>query len=137
MALSQSTKTLLSQVNTVSGGTLQRSMDMGVLLETAQHHSLQTSMDDLAFLSKFLIKSFELMKRIGKGGEGYDKLEKEFTVQTERSRAIISLILEKADPMTQTHFRETYLSMETISLQNLMQLFHDLSWYKNYQLDQQ
>lgn len=135
MTLSQPIKTLLAEINTVSGGRLKRSMDLGILLEMTQQHSLQASLDDLAFSSKFLIKSFDLMKRIGKGGEGYDKLEKEFTVQTERSRTLIAQIVEKADPMTMSHFRGTYLSLEPISLENVMQLFHDLSWYKNYQID--
>lgn len=135
MTLSPSTKSLLAEIHSASGGTLQRSMDLGVLLEIAGQRSMMPQLDDLAFFSKFLSKSFELMKRIGKGGEGYDKLESEFSFHTEKARGLLSTLLEHTDAMTRTHFANTYLAMDTIALQNLMQLFHDLSWYKNYRLD--
>jgi hypothetical protein len=135
MTLSQSTKELLSQINTLSGNTLKRSMDLGVILELARQQSQQTMLDDLAFSSKFLIKSIELLKRIGEGGEGYDKIEQEVAAQTEKARTIIARLSDGADAMTQSHMRGTYLSMDTVSLQNLLQLFHDLRWYKNYQMD--
>lgn len=135
MTLSQTTKSLLSEITAASGSTLQRSMDLGTLLEIGSQHSLKNILDDLAFSAKFLIKSFDLMKKIGKGGEGYDKLETEFTSQIKKSHALILQLLEQTDAMTKTHFSGTYLSMDTIAMQNLMQLFHDLSWYKNYLID--
>ncbi|MBI2428320.1 MAG: hypothetical protein HYV29_05900 [Ignavibacteriales bacterium] len=135
MTLSQTTKSLISEINAASGNTLQRSMDLGALLETAHQNSLHDILNDLAFSAKFLIKSFDLMKKVGKGGEGYDKLESEFTSQIKKSHALISQLLEKSDAMTKAHFTGTYLSMDTIAMQNLMQLFHDLSWYKNYLID--
>ena len=135
MTLSQPTKDLLSQINTLSGSTLKRSMDLGVLLELAHRQSLQPMLDDLAFSSKFVVKSVELMKRIGEGGEGYDKIAQEVSAQTEKCRTIIARLLDGAEAMTQSHMQGTYLSMDTVSLQNLMQLFHDLRWYKNYQMD--
>jgi hypothetical protein len=135
MTLSRTTKELLETINTTSGGTLRRSMDLGVLIEIAQQHTMQSTLDDLAFIGKFITKSFELMKRIGKGGEGYDILEREFSAQTEKSRAMITSIVVKADAMTESHFTTTYLAMDTVAMQHLMQLFHDLGWYKNYLID--
>jgi len=110
-------------------------MDLGVLIELSYQSQAQDRLDDIAFSAKFLSKSFELMKRIGKEGEGYDKLESEFTAQVEKSRSAILQLLEHADAMTKAHFVSTYLGMDTLALQNLMQLFHDLSWYKNFQID--
>lgn len=136
MTLSQTTKALLSEINAASGYRLQRSMDLGVLLELAHQHALHTVLDDLAFCAKFLSKSFDLMKRIGKEAEGYDKLETEFTAQLKKSHTLINRLLEHADALTTSHFAGMYLSMDTIAMQNLMQLFHDLSWYKNYLIDQ-
>ena len=135
MTLSQTTKTLLSKISVASGNKLHRSMDLGVLIEFAFQKQIQNTLDDLAFSAKFLSKSFELMKRIGKEGEGYDKLEAEFTAQVEKSRAVIQQLIDPADSLTKAHFEGTYLGMDTLALQNLMQLFHDLSWYKNYQID--
>ena len=135
MTLSQTTKSLLSKISAVSGNTLQRSMDLGVLIEAAIQQQAQTTLDELAFSAKFLTKSFDLMKRIGKEGEGYGKLEAEFTAQVEKSRLAIRQLLEPVDAITKAHFASTYLGMDTMALQNLMPLLHDLSWYKNYRID--
>ncbi len=136
MTLTQSTKTLLSAVNDASGKTLKRSLDLGVLLQIAEEHSMQELLDDLAFSSKFIGKSFELMQRIGKDGNGYEKLSAEFTTQISKSQSVLKQLLESSDAVTRVHFAGNYLEMNTLTMQNLMQLYHDLHWYKNYQLDQ-
>ena len=135
MILSQNTKTLLLNINNASGKTLKCSMDLGALIEIASQHSLQEQLDDLAFSAKFITKSFELMHRIGKDGNGYEKLSKEFSVQMKKSQAIIVQFFGRADAMTKAHFTGNYLEMNTLTMQNLMQLYHDLSWYKNFQID--
>ncbi|KAB2924589.1 MAG: hypothetical protein F9K22_06145 [Bacteroidetes bacterium] len=133
MTLSPTTRALLSDIAAASAGRLQRSMDLGTLIELSVQRSLPSALDDLAFSAKFLTKSFELMKRIGKGGEGYDRLEQEFAAQMEKARAAITGLT--AGSPAEPHFSATYLSMDTDALQNVMQLFHDLGWYKNYRID--
>ncbi len=135
MILSQNTKTLLLNINNASGQTLKRSMDLGALIEIAAQHSLPEQLDDLAFSAKFITKSFELMQRIGKDGNGYEKLSEEFSAQMKKSQAMILQLLNRGDAMTKAHFTENYLEMNTLTMQNVMQLYHDLSWYKNYQID--
>ncbi len=136
MILRQTTKTLLSDINETSGKSLKRSLDLGVLLQTAEEHSQQALLDELAFSAKFVIKSFDLMQRIGSDGNGYEKLSEEFSNQTIKSQELLKRLLEKADAMTKAHFNNSYLEMNTLTMQNLMQLYHDLSWYKNYLIDQ-
>ncbi|MFA5832028.1 MAG: hypothetical protein WDA22_00995 [Bacteroidota bacterium] len=115
---------------------MKRSLDLGVLIQIAEDHSLQEQMDDLVFSAKFITKSFDLMQRIGKDGNGYEKLSDEFSVQIKKSQEILKQLLEKADAMTKAHFSGSYLEMNTLTMQNLMLLYHDLSWYKNYLIDQ-
>jgi len=136
MILSQHTRTLLSMINDTSGKTLKRSMDIGTLIEIADQHSMQDQLNDLAFSAKFIVKSFELMQRIGKDGNGYEKLSQEFSSQIQKAQQLIKQFLDSADAMTKAHFIGNYLEMNTLTMQNLMLLFHDLGWYKNYQIDQ-
>jgi hypothetical protein len=135
MILHQSTKIILSDINEVSGKSLKRSLDLGALLQIAEEQSQKTMLDDLAFSAKFITKSFELMQRIGRDGNGYEKLSEEFSMQIKKSQEILKQLLDKTDAMTKAHFTGSYLEMNTLTMQNLMQLFHDLSWYKNYQID--
>jgi hypothetical protein len=125
----------LSDINEVSGKSLKRSLDLGALLQIAEEQSQKTMLDDLAFSAKFITKSFELMQRIGRDGNGYEKLSEEFSMQIKKSQEILKQLLDKTDAMTKAHFTGNYLEMNTLTMQNLMQLFHDLSWYKNYQID--
>ncbi len=75
------------------------------------------------------------MKRIGKEGEGYDKLFAEFSTNIKKSQSFITTLAENAEPDVKAHFSISYLSMNDRTMENLMQLFHDLSWYKNYTID--
>lgn len=135
MTLSPTTKTLLSEITALSGNSLQRAMDLGTLIELAALHSRQQVLDDLAFSAKFITKSFELMQRIGKDGNGYEKLAAEFTAQVTRSQDLLRAMLVSSDAMTNANFSGNYLEMNTLTLENLMKLYHDLSWYKNYRID--
>jgi hypothetical protein len=135
MILQQTTKTLLSEINKASGNSLKRSLDLGALLQIAEEQQQIEKLDDLAFSAKFITKSFDVMQRIGKDGNGYEKLSEEFSSQIKKSLEILRQILEKTDAMTRSHFSGTYLEMNTLTMQNLMQLYHDLSWYKNFQID--
>ncbi len=135
MTLTQTTKNLVSEIMAASGNSLKRAMDLGTLIELSVQHGRQERMDDLAFSSKFISKSFDLMQRIGKEGNGYDKLAGEFAAQVKRSQEVLSELLAPADAITKAHFRSHYLEMNTLTMTNLMQLYHDLSWYKNYLID--
>ncbi len=135
MILSTQTKELLSKINETSGDSLQRAMDLGALLEISFLHNKTTILNDIAFHAKFLAKTFELMKRIGKDGEGYDKLYNEFSASLEKFRQMILQILENAPNDVKALFTSQYLSLSTIAMERLMQLIHDLSWYKNYLID--
>ncbi len=135
MTLSQETKNLLSEIGTSAGKPLRRALDLGALIEIARQHALEEQLNDLAFSSKFINKSFDLMQRIGRDGNGYEKISEEFSGQVKKSQEILTQLLQHADAMTRAHFSSEYLEMNTLTMQNLMQLFHDLSWYKNYLID--
>ena len=135
MILSENTKKLLDKINVLSGRRLQRSMDLGTLIEIASVLGREQVLDDLAFHAKFLTKSFDLMQRIGKDGEGYDKLSSEFSSNVQKCQSLINALTEGSEGTTASHFTSTYCTVGEMTMDNLMQLFHDLGWYKNYRID--
>jgi len=135
MDLSQETKTIIARINEMSGNTLQRSMDLARLIDLSRRFNRGHVLDDLAFLAKFLSKSFEIMKRIGKEGEGYDKLFSEFSVNVTKSQYLIASLIEGSSDDVAAYFTATYCSVGEKTMNNLMQLIHDLGWYKNYRID--
>jgi hypothetical protein len=135
MQLSPATTSLLTSINSFSGGKLTRGDDLGVLIETATSHAKRDTLDELSFLAKFVSRIYGIMQRIGKDGEGYQRVAEQFTLNLEKATALVRLLIGSSPTEIQRHFNATYFVTTTTALQNLLNLFYDLSWYKNWRLD--
>ena len=135
MATDTSTTDLLATLDTFSGSKLTHRDDLGLLIETARKHSLNKSLEELSFLAKFVSRAYGIMKRIGMHGEGYDTVAKEFSVNLENAKGLLRKLLSGTPIDVRRRFDETYLAMTATSVQNLLDLLYDLSWYKNWLID--
>ena len=104
------------------------------LLDFARH-GMQQAFDDAIFHAKFVVKTQEIMKRIGPGGDGFDKLSAEFKVSLEKTTTLLKTLVKEAPEETKRNFISQFLSLESASFDRLMRLFADLSWLKNWQVD--
>ena len=91
--------------------------------------------NDAMFHAKFVVKSQEVMKRIGPAGEGYDKLSTEFSASVEKASTLLKTLVKEAPYEVKQQFIRMFFSMDHESLSRLMKLFADLSWVKNWQVD--
>lgn len=135
MNMSPATIEIMATLDVLSTGTLKCREDLGTLLELTAQSNAQRQLDDLGFTAKFLSKSHGIMQRIGRNGQGYDQLAKEFSSNLEKATALIRSLMTAAPIEVQQRFVSTYLSLTPESLQNLLSLFYDLSWYKNWRMD--
>jgi hypothetical protein len=135
MNLSPSTATLLAELETLSHHQLRNKDDLGILLELGTGQKGTETLERLGFYGKFVSNSFRIMQRIGKDGEGYEKLEREFRSTTEKGKALLGELLHFAPEEIRRRFLVSYVDMTPGSLQNLLSLFQDLSWYKNRMID--
>ena len=135
MQLRDSTSAMLDALHAFSGGKLTRRTDLGLLIECAHHNGRQSLLDELSFIAKFTSRTYRILQRIGKETEGYDKLSDEFSEGMDKATSLVRTIVAIAPPEVQQPFAVSYLSMTPDSIQNLLALFYDLSWYKNWQID--
>lgn len=135
MQLSPSTSKLLTSIDSFSGSKLVHREDLGKLIELAARQTKESTLDELSFFAKFISRAYTIMKRIGKEGEGYDRIEEQFNDTLEKAITLARALLEGAPVDVQRHFTVTYFGMTTTSLTNLLDLFYDLSWYKNWLID--
>jgi len=135
MQLSSNVIQILAKLEEFSGRKLKRSEDLGALLELAHSHALLAVFDRLAFLSKFAAKAFGIMERIGRSGQGYEQLLREFTGTVEEARRLLAQLTEAAPPEFRIRFTKMYLDITPAALEELRALFSDLSWYKNWRID--
>jgi len=135
MELSPATDSLLSELESFSGGKIKHRPDLGILLESGRTAPAREILDELGFYAKFLHRTHGIMSRIGRDGEGYERLAHEFSGAVEKTRTLISSLLAGAPEEARERLTATYLSMSRESLENLLSLCHDLGWYKNWLID--
>jgi hypothetical protein len=133
--LSKHTANLLASLDALSGRRLLRRDDLGALIELASLHGRRETLNELSFQAKFISKSHGIMQRIGAQGEGYERLSEEFTNAIKTSMSLIDSILTDVPPEERQRFAATYQALTSESLYNLLALFSDLSWYKNWMID--
>jgi hypothetical protein len=106
-----------------------------MLLDLGRSPARREALEDLCFQAKFLYRTYGIMKRIGRDGEGYDRLASEFARSLENAVAHITVMLKGAPAGEREHFERTYLVKTQGSMESLLALCHDLAWYKNWLID--
>jgi hypothetical protein len=135
MILSDETTHLLDEIEKLVQVKLLHRNEMGLLCEIARNHDLWRTLDELSFFAKFAHKTHGILGRIGKGADGFDKLTHEFSESIVKCTELISALLVHADDDLRTAWDMTFLATTPTAFQSLLSLLHDLSWYKNYNLD--
>jgi len=135
MELSPATESVLAELDSFSGGKLARRSDLGVLIDSGRVQPGRDMLEELAFYSKFLHRTHGIMTRIGRDGQGYDRLAKEFSDAVGKTRSLLTSLIAGAPEHVRAPFSATYLAMTQEALKDLLALCRDLSWYKNWLLD--
>jgi hypothetical protein len=135
MELGPSTLELLRALDAMSGGRLRRKEDVGTLVELANRYQMSTTLEELVFEAKFISKSHGMMTRVGRDGEGYERLSKEFTGSIHRAIALTRTLVQVAPEDVRSHFDARYFPITTGGLEEFLLLADDLRWYKNWLLD--
>ena len=126
---------LLAELDAASGGRLQRRDDLAIVLACGEAEDRRPLLADLSFHAKAAHGLRGIMARIGRDGEGYGKLEKEFLEAVGQMRTLLSGLLRGAPEDVLPRLRADYLAMTQDALENLLALAQDVRWYKNWLID--
>ena len=135
MVVSQETASRISSLLDFSQQKLHHADDLASLIELSRIHNHAQVLDDLCFVSKFLVQTKSVMGRIGSDAEGFDKLSHQFAENLEKATTFVRLLVKEAPDGVKKHFTSTYFGMTPQSLIALMELFYDISWLKNWDID--
>ncbi len=136
MEISSTTSDLLQALEQFAQKPLSRRSEMAQLIELTSRHRLERTLEELSFYAKFCHKAYGLMQRIGAGAEGYEKLSGEFAANVQKCKDLLASILRSAPDGVRLHFETHVLAVTPQAFANLLDLFADLSWYKNRLLDE-
>ncbi len=109
--------------------------EMGELIELAWASNRTELLEDIAFHAKFITRSFDIMRRIGRDAEGYTKLESEFNSSTEKALTLMRTLVKDSPDDVKQHFHNSFLSPNEENLPRVLQLLAELTWIKNRMVD--
>lgn len=135
MVVSQETASLVASLQVYSQRKLRHADDIASLIELSRLRNEAQVLDNLCFLSKFLVNTRNVMERIGKEGEGYDKLSFQFAENLEKASTFVRLLIKEAPEEVKRHFASIYFGMTPDGFSSLMELLYDISWLKNWNID--
>jgi len=135
MQLSPATTALVAQLRLFSNNKLTRENDLGMLLDLAAQNQRESPLENLCFYAKFVSRAYRIMNRIGRGGEGYDKLLEEFNSTLSKACDLAQGIVSAGPQDVRQHFAAAYFAVTPEALDNVLALFYDLGWYKNWLID--
>jgi hypothetical protein len=109
--------------------------EVGALLYIAMQSGRTDEFEELCFQSKFLVKTNEIMKRIGPGADGFEKLSAESQLRVQKARDIFHNLVRESPSEITANSTVSFLNIQTDSFQRFINLLIDLSWIKNWQVD--
>jgi hypothetical protein len=135
MDLQTSTRQFIDDLQRYSNRKLVYPQEVGYLLDQATLRGLDQPLRDAIFHAKFAVKTKEIMGRIGRDGEGFDKLSAEFENSIEKTSTLLKTIVKESPEEIKQHFIRDFFSLDQVSFGNFIKLLEDLGWVKNYEID--
>lgn len=135
MVFSPETAKFVKELEAYSNRKLIYRDEVSQLLELARSTNRIQVFEDAVFLSKFITKALEVMKRIGPQGEGYDKMAGEFRESVEKANALIKTLVKDSSDEVKNHFSRKFFGMDQVGLTEFLGFLRDLAWVKNWMVD--
>ncbi|MEK6651067.1 MAG: hypothetical protein AABY75_08820 [Bacteroidota bacterium] len=107
---------------------------LGMLLDRAAE-GMEQAFLDACFHAKFLVRAQEVMRRIGRDGEGFDKMSAEFQAGVGRTTTLLRTMVKDAPELLKDRITKEYLQLQPDVLQRFLGLCADLARVKNWEVD--
>jgi len=135
MTLSNQSKisTFLNELELSSGHQCTYPDAVSLLLERAWIENKTNIFDDLIFHAKFIVKTREVMNRIGQKVEGYEQLASEIQTNLEYAKKLIRILIELTEQKEE--FEKQFFLIDAESFSRFLKLLSDLRLIKNWQID--
>jgi hypothetical protein len=133
MDIHDSIKKFIQQVEIVAGKKFFFPDEVLLLFEVMLKAEQQQTFNELLFHASAAVKTQDVMKRIGPGADGYEKLSTEFQSNAECVVELIRKMIQQTEH--EQIFEKQFLAFESKSFSRLIQLCSDLRLIKNWEVD--
>ncbi len=104
------------------------------IFDCSVEYGLQWELSNIIFTAKFLHNALKSIKRTDQP-ENRDKLLLEYQAKIEKMKQDLEFICGRLSEEKRIFFRTTFLQNSQDSFANLHKFIEDLSWVKNYEID--
>jgi hypothetical protein len=135
MILQSKIKDFIIEIELYARQKLHNPVEVGELLQIVLQTGMRDPFEGLIFQAKILVRTQEIMKRIGPGAEGYENLSIEFQTGMNKAIGHIQALIKKAPHDVEQKFIDSFLEVQPENIHRLIELLSDLKWIKNYHID--
>lgn len=137
MQISEDTQKVMNFLIEYSNGTLRKSDDVAVLLETSATYDLAEEINDLSFHCKSLWNMHKTLKRNEANVDSNINIRSEIEKTHQIILNLLYTIISLTDEEDKSRFEKKYFQQTTGCFLNIIDLAHDLAILKNLQIDVQ
>lgn len=135
MTARSDTERFVEELQTFSNRRLNFPENLTQILDLTRVQNMGDLLQDMIFHAKFAVKTKDVMARIGRDGEGYEKLSSEFQNSIEKTSALLKTIVKESPEDIKQYFVKNFFDLDQESFAKFMKLLEDLSWVKNWEVD--
>lgn len=125
----------IRSVEASSGRALNFPGEISQLIACADRFGMTEVFEDAAFHAKFVLRARDVILRVGKDGDGYDKLAAEHQAGLEKTTTLLRTLVKEAEDGVKQRFVKEFFPLDEESFSRLNGLLADLSRIKNWQVD--
>ncbi len=108
---------------------------VGMMIDHARRGDHWPLIEEISFYAKFMTKAHDLMQRIGREGEGYDKINAEFERSATTVQSRLKELIADMDDDLRHNIENTFLTLDQKSFTEFLGLLNDFTWLKNWMVD--
>ncbi len=135
MTPSDDIRAFLGDVERYAGRRFEYPAEIARLMEAATENDLVSAFWQLTFDAKFAVKANDVLRRIGREGEGSGSVSSEFQAAVGRIAEGIRRLVSRTPAAVRTEWEDRFLALEPQSFSNLLMLLGDLAVVKNWEVD--
>ncbi len=132
--MNASNQKLISELESFSNRKFNYPDVMIDIFDCSVEYGLQLELSDIIFTAKFLHNALKSIKRADQS-ENTDNLLLEYKTKIEKMKQDLDFFCGHSSEEKISIFRTTFLQNSQDSFTNLHRLIEDLSWIKNYEID--
>jgi hypothetical protein len=130
------TAVIIDNVEQYAKRRFQYRSEIGTLLEAAEERGMGSAFDELAFIGKFIKNARSILTRDNLDNSVTVRLTDELRANLEKSVRSITTLIENSPSDQKESIARLFLGLRKENVEHLLAMIEELSWFKNYSLDE-